>query len=262
MRERGTQGTRTLLRPEVGRPEGDDMTRRTHVGEGGAAGTAASESAGRYRQETTVRESMRTVGDVMTHTVVAVGQGATFKEITESMHQWRVSAVPVMEADGRVIGVVSEADLLAKEEHRDGVPYFIESREHMEQLLKSGGLTAGDLMSSPAVSVRPGAQLTEAARIMARKGVKRLPVVDREDRLAGIVSRSDLLKVFLRGDEDIAAEIQREVIGLLPGPSLRVQVEQGVATVRGELADSSLLPVFARLIQSVEGVVDVNFDLR
>lgn len=239
------------------------MTRRTHVRDRRSAGAAPGESGDADRQEPAVRGTMRTVGDVMTHTVVAVGRGATFKEVAENMHEWRVSAVPVVEADARVIGVVSEADLLAKEEYRDGVPNIGEPRERMEQLAKAGALTAGDLMSSPAVCVHQDAQLTEAARIMARKRVKGLPVVDGVGRLSGFVSRSDLLKVFLRADDDIAGEIQREVIGLLPdaGPRLRVQVEKGVATVRGELADSSLVPVLARLIRSVEGVVDVDFDL-
>ncbi|WP_240969308.1 CBS domain-containing protein [Streptomyces sp. HNM0575] len=200
----------------------------------------------------------------MTRTVIAVGRQATFKDVTQNMREWHVSAVPVLEADGRVIGVVSEADLLAKEEYRDGVPAFAEPRERMEQLRKSGALTAGDLMTAPAVSVHEDAPLTEAARIMARKRVKRLPVVDGEGRLAGIVSRVDLLKVFLRADEDIAEEVRHDVLDMLPGansPLLRVQVEKGVVTVMGELADSSLVPVAARLIRSVEGVVDVRFDL-
>ncbi|MGH3118032.1 MAG: CBS domain-containing protein [Gaiellales bacterium] len=150
---------------------------------------------------------------------------------------------------------------LGAEEHRT---FGCRPRERMQQLLKSGALTAGDLMSTPAVAVHQDAQLTEAARIMARKRVKRLPVVDGEGRLAGIVSRGDLLKVFLRSDEDIAEEIRHEIIGLLPGaaPSLRVDVEKGVATLRGELHDSSYMPVAARLIRSVEGVVDVEFDLE
>ena len=208
--------------------------------------------------------SLRTVGDVMTHTVVAVGLQAAFKEIAQTMHDWRASAVPVLEADGRVIGVVSEADLLAKEEYRDGVPNLNEPRERMEQLLKSGALTAGDLMTSPAVSVHEDAQLTEAARIMARKRVKRLPVVDGEGRLRGIVSRGDLLKVFLRADGDIAEEIRRDVVSLLPktDSSIDVHVDEGVVTVTGHLTDSALTPVLARLIRSVEGVVDTRFDLQ
>ena len=218
---------------------------------GGAAGQGPGPGA-----------SPRTVGDVMTRAVVAVGREAPFKDVTRNMREWGVSALPVLEADGRVIGVVSEADLLAKEEYREEPPGLNEPRERIARLLKSGGLTAGDVMSSPAVSVHEDAQLTEAARIMARKQVKRLPVVDGEGRLTGIVSRSDLLKVFLREDEEIADEIRREVLSLLPGAGqgLRVDVEKGVATVRGELTDTSLVPVVARLIRSVEGVVVVRVE--
>ncbi|RAJ59987.1 BON domain-containing protein [Streptomyces sp. Amel2xB2] len=220
-------------------------------------------AAGAHRQDRADGASLRAVADVMTHTVVAVGRQATFKDVAENMHEWRVSGMPVVEADGRVIGVVTEADLLAKEEYRDGVPNLNEPRERMERLLKSGALTAGEMMSTPAVSVHQDARVTEAARIMAWKGVKRLPVVDGAGRLVGIVSRSDLLKVFLRSDEEIAEEIRQEVLGLLPdaAPTLRVQVDEGLATVRGTLDDRSLVPVAARLIRSVEGVVDVDFDL-
>ncbi|WP_079131858.1 CBS domain-containing protein [Streptomyces nanshensis] len=220
-------------------------------------------AAGAHRQDRADGASLRAVADVMTHTVVAVGRQATFKDVAENMHEWRVSGMPVVEADGRVIGVVTEADLLAKEEYRDGVPNLNEPRERMERLLKSGALTAGEMMSTPAISVHQDARVTEAARIMAWKGVKRLPVVDGAGRLVGIVSRSDLLKVFLRSDEEIAEEIRQEVLGLLPdaAPTLRVQVDEGLATVRGTLDDRSLVPVAARLIRSVEGVVDVDFDL-
>jgi CBS domain-containing protein len=250
------------------------MTRegRSHHRAGQPA-EGASAASRPHREDFAPGSSPRTVGDVMTRTVIAVGRQATFKDITQNMREWHVSAVPVLEADGRVIGVVSEADLLAKEEYRDGVPALGEPRERMEQLRKSGALSAGELMTTPAVSVHEDAPLTEAARIMAHKRVKRLPVVDGEGRLAGIVSRVDLLKVFLRTDEDIAEEITRDVIDMLPGAaaspaspaslssSLRVRVEKGVVTVMGEPADPSLVPVVARLIRSVEGVVDVRFDL-
>lgn len=238
-----------------------DSVRGAGTDTGGTDTTGTDAGAG--REVPAQKPAMRSVGDVMTHAVIAVGRDATFKEITEKMHQWRVSAVPVVEADVRVIGVVSEADLLAKEEYRNQAPGIAEPRDYAEEVRKSGALTAGDLMTSPAVAVREDAQLTEAARIMARKRVKRLPVVDGTGRLTGIVSRSDLLKVFLRSDGDIADEIEREVLDLLPGvgPSARVQVEKGVATVSGHLEDASLVPVLARLIRSVEGVVDVEFDL-
>jgi CBS-domain-containing membrane protein len=204
--------------------------------------------------------STSTVSDVMTRSVVATSRLNGFKKIAQTMHEWHVSALPVLEADGRVIGVVSEADLLPKEYRRD-IAGADEPRERAEELLKSGGLTADELMTSPAVSVHADAQLTEAARIMARMRVKRMPVVDGGGRLAGIVSRSDLLKVFLRGDEEIAEEIRSDVLGLLPGDTsaVQVRVEKGVATVTGSLPDPSLVPVTARLVRSVEGVVDVRF---
>jgi len=206
--------------------------------------------------------SLRTVADVMTHAVVAVGRGAPFKDIVATMRKWNVSALPVLEGDSRVVGVVSEADLLAKEAHHDAPPRLWERPERMAELEKSAASTAGDLMTAPAVSVSADAPISEAARIMAWRRVKRLPVVDRESRLVGIVSRADLLRVFLRGDDDLAREIRRDVLGMMPGElsHLGVQVRDGVVTLAGELPDPSMAPVLARLVRSVEGVVDVRFE--
>ncbi|WP_317440832.1 CBS domain-containing protein [Streptomyces collinus] len=204
------------------------------------------------------------VSDVMTQTVAAVGCRAPFKEIVQLMQDWQVSALPVIEGEGRVVGVVSEADLLPKEELRDDPDAsYLQLRQPVD-VAKAAALTAGDLMSSPAVTVRGGAALAEAARIMAHEGVKRLPVVDGAGLLAGLVSRADLLKVFLRDDEDIAEEVRREIAShLFPPPSsaVHVEVRDGVVTLTGRLADTALVPVAARLIRAVEGVVDVQFDL-
>lgn len=197
------------------------------------------------------------VSDVMTTTVVSVGRGAPFKEIVRLMRDWRVSALPVVEGEGRVVGVVSEADLLRREEFRD-------AQEVRDAAAEVGALTAGGLMTAPALTVRPGATLAQAARIMARGGVKRLPVVDEVSVLQGVVSRADLLKVFLRDDEEIAEEVRREVVSyLFPAPAslLRVVVRDGVVTLTGRIRDTSLVPVAARLVRAVEGVVDVDFDL-
>lgn len=204
------------------------------------------------------------VSDVMTQTVAAVGRRAPFKEIVQLMQDWQVSALPVIEGEGRVVGVVSEADLLPKEELRDDPDAgYLQLRQPVD-VAKAAALTAGDLMSSPAVTVRGGAALAEAARIMAHEGVKRLPVVDDAGLLAGLVSRADLLKVFLRDDGDIAEEVRREIAShLFPPPSsaVHVDVQDGVVTLTGRLADTALVPVAARLIRAVEGVVDVQFDL-
>ncbi|MFJ2238034.1 CBS domain-containing protein [Streptomyces sp. NPDC087859] len=201
-------------------------------------------------------ESPYTVSDVMTHTVVAVGSEAPFKEIVELLDQWKVSAVPVLAGEGRVVGVVSEADLLPKEEVRDS-----DDAEFAERA-KAGAVTAGELMSAPAVTVHADATVAEAARIMARRHVKRLPVVDRIGILQGVVSRSDLLKVFLRTDAEIAGEIRLSVLNRLPVTTpLTVEVSEGVVTLGGSLPERGLEPVLARAMRAVEGVVDVRVEL-
>ncbi|NBM20388.1 CBS domain-containing protein [Streptomyces sp. GC420] len=204
------------------------------------------------------------VSDVMTHTVVAVGREATFKEIVRTMEQWKVSALPVLEGEGRVVGVVSEADLLPKEEFRDTDPDRYEQLRRLSDLAKAGAVTAGELMTAPAATIQASATLAQAARAMAQRKVKRLPVVDETGMLQGIVSRADLLKVFLRDDEDIAEEVRREVVAyLFPAPlsPIQVTVEDGVVTLSGRIRDTTLVPVAARLVRAVEGVVDVEIAL-
>ncbi|GAA0448445.1 CBS domain-containing protein [Streptomyces olivaceiscleroticus] len=209
-------------------------------------------------------QSPHTVDDVMTRTVVAVGRDAPFKEIVKTMEQWQVSALPVLEGESRVVGVVSEADLLPKEQFRDHTPSRIEQARELEALVKSGGMTAGELMTAPAITVHADATIAQAARTMAVYKIKRLPVIDAEGRLEGVVSRSDLLKVFLREDADIAEEVRREIVGPLfrsHGQEVTIEVTDGVVTISGEIKDCSLVPVAARLIRSVEGVVDADMRL-
>ncbi|WP_431962544.1 CBS domain-containing protein [Actinacidiphila sp. bgisy160] len=199
------------------------------------------------------------VGDVMTRKVVAVALGTSFKEIVRTLEQWKVSAVPVVADGTRVVGVVSEADLLRKEEHHeDDAPPVGAGRD------KAAAATSEELMTAPAVTVREDAPLAQAARTMALHRVKRLPVVDADGALQGVVSRGDLLKVFLRPDEDIVRDVREVIAGeFLPGAWQLVDVEaaDGIVTVSGLLADRSLVPVVARMVRSVEGVVDVRFDL-
>ncbi|MEV5528474.1 CBS domain-containing protein [Streptomyces prunicolor] len=194
------------------------------------------------------------VSDVMTRTVATVGREAAFKDIVRTMQERRVSALPVLDAAERVIGIVSEADLLPKEEFRDDDPDRRTQLRRLSDLAKAGSVTAGELMTAPA----------QAARTMARAKVKRLPVVDHAGRLEGVVGRADLLKVFLREDEEIAEEVRREVVAhLFPGPAsvVRVEVRDGVVRLGGRVRDTSLVPVAARLVRAVEGVVDVEFGL-
>lgn len=188
---------------------------------------------------------LRTVDDVMTHAVVTVNRGAPFKDIVEAMRQWRISALPVVSDEGRVVGVVSEADLLLKAQGAD----------------ESRAVTAGQLMTVPAVTVPRNAGIAGAARLMARGHLKRLPVVDDDGRLVGVVSRGDLLKIYLRPDEDIAQELRDLIMTqLLPvgSASVYVHVSDGIVRLSGTVPDPSLGDVLVRVARTVPGVVDVS----
>ncbi|MFJ2592348.1 CBS domain-containing protein [Streptomyces erythrochromogenes] len=203
----------------------------------------------------------RTVSDVMTKSVVTVTPAADFKEIVTAMELWKVTAIPVIEGEGHVVGVVSEADLLPKEEFHGHRPGMIEQMRHPGHTTKAGSLRAEELMTSPAMTIRPDATLPRAARLMADRRIKRLPVVDADGTLKGIVSRADLLKIFLRTDDDLAAEVLREVVERLFPLSprdIKIDVTHGVVTLRGHVRDAHLVPVATRLAQAVEGVVDVR----
>ncbi|WP_416223330.1 CBS domain-containing protein [Streptomyces hygroscopicus] len=200
----------------------------------------------------------------MTRAVVAVGRDAPFKDIARLMEQWKVSALPVLEGEGRVIGVVSEADLLPKEEFRDSDPDRFTQLHRLPDLAKAGALTAEELMTSPAVTVHPGSTLAQAARIMAQRRIKRLPVVNDEGILEGIISRADLLKVFLRPDNEIADEIRRDIVDVLfptPVEPIHIMVAEGVVTLTGKVQDTDRIPLTVRLVQGIEGVVDVDCHL-
>lgn len=126
------------------------------------------------------------VSDVMTHRVVALRTGAAFKDIVKTMWEWRVSALPVLDGEGRVVGIVSQADLLPKEEYREGDAGRYGQVQHVADVRKADAATAEELMNVPAVTVAPDATLAHAARVMARDGVKRLPVVGSDGRLKGL----------------------------------------------------------------------------
>ena len=150
------------------------------------------------------------VQDVMTTDVVAIGESARCKDILTGMRQRRVSACPVLDVAGRVIGVVSEADLLVKEvgpEPFTGPGRSLRASGRRGERAKAAGVTAAELMSTPPVMISPDASVAEAAKLMYERGVKRLPVVDSDGQLAGIVSRIDLLSVFTRPDGQIRDDV-------------------------------------------------------
>ena len=204
-----------------------------------------------------------TVKDVMTTQVVAVRSGATFKEMAAALRQYRVSAFPVIDEQEKVIGIVSEADLLAKEALTD--PGVLTGVLHHEDVSKAEGLTAGDLMTPRAVTVRPEDSVEHAAQLMHFLKFKRMPVVDADGGLVGLVSRADVLAVYDRPDDDIREEISGNVImrGFLEDPrQFAVTVQAGVVTVHGSPETAALGHDIVRKIRHIPGVVAVHDELR
>ncbi|PWU46023.1 hypothetical protein DLE60_24550 [Micromonospora globispora] len=207
---------------------------------------------------------MRTwqVQDVMTTDVATVREGTAYREIVDVLTGRHITAVPVVDDARRVLGVVSEADLLYKVELQ-GQPHerrvFVR-RHQREARTKAGATLAADLMSTPPITVAPDASLVAAARIMDERHVKRLPVVDDLGRLVGIVTRGDLLKVHLRPDADIhrdvVGEVLRRVLGV-PDGVVDVTVYDGVVTLTGQLDRWSTVHLALRLTGQVSGVVEV-----
>jgi CBS domain-containing protein len=203
------------------------------------------------------------VKDLMTTPVVTVGPETPFKEIVACLAEHRVSAVPVVDDSRRVLGVVSEADLLLKEEFPEpeqDLPLWWTRRARLDRA-KAAASVARDLMTVAVVAISPDATVAEAARRMHTAKVKRLPVVDRSGQLLGIVSRSDLLKVFDRSDQDIRREIIEDVIvgEFMMAPSrFFLHVTDGVVVLQGRVERRSLLPYVVRAVQGVEGVVRVE----
>ncbi|PKV83158.1 CBS domain-containing protein [Streptomyces sp. TLI_146] len=207
------------------------------------------------------------VGSVMTSDVVSARPGTPFKEVARLLAEHRISGLPVVDDDDKVLGVLSETDLMAHQAEAED-PYEPPRRLHAPALghaarsrrAKARARTAGELMSSPAVTVRADDTIAGAARVMAQHRVERLPVLDTEDRLVGIVTRRSLLQVFLRADEEIRAEVIRDVlVGTLwlEHGAVDITVEDGVVTLTGQLERRSEVPVAVRVTGMVDGVVDV-----
>lgn len=204
----------------------------------------------------------RTVDELMTRKVVRVRPDTPFKEIVRELAENDVTAVPVVARDGRVVGVVSEADLMRKAADQPdpfGRP-LVPNLEAWERA-KAEGARAEELMSAPPVCARPEWNVVETARLMSVQGVKRLPVVDETDRLVGIISRADILRVFLREDTAIREEIHRDLLqktlGLTPS-AVTAEVSEGQVTLTGTVEARSMIPVIERLCRSVDGVVAVH----
>ena len=202
------------------------------------------------------------VRDVMSSLPIAVLETTPFREIAGRLRECRVSAFPVLDADGKVRGVVSEADLLVKEAmlgEPASVGGFLAGIAHHAARAKARGITAADLMTSPAVTIGPDDTVEHAARLMFTRKVKRLPVVGPDGRLVGIVSRTDVLAVFNRADADIRQEIMSEVITGCSEPSwYSVIVKDGVVTMEGTPETPAIGHDLVRRAWHVQGVVAVR----
>ncbi|GAA3560403.1 CBS domain-containing protein [Nonomuraea rosea] len=214
-----------------------------------------------------------TVKDVMTTRVTTVREHAPFRDIAEVLVTNGISAAPVVDGDDRVIGVVSEGDLMRKEEFREqysGESYRPSRRSQLRRWItgqheagerKAAENTAAGLMDAPAVTVSPFASISRAARLMDEHGVKRLIVVDDQGRPSGIVSRRDLLKMYLRDDD----ETRRRVVEGIPSHArwddrdgIIVEVHDGIVTLSGQAGRRSEAKTAVQTAQRVEGVVDVH----
>ena len=201
-----------------------------------------------------------TVKDVMTTRVIWVKKDATFREMAVALRDHRVSAFPVIDDDGKVIGVVSEADMLTKEALVDELGIF-GGILHRRDQAKARGIIAGDLMTTAVVAVRPGDTVEHAAKLMYDRGVKRLPVTDESGHLVGIISRADVLSVFARTDEDIRKEITEDLLlgEFYTHPrTLNATVKDGIVTLAGVPETNEVGHEFARRVRHVQGVVAVR----
>jgi len=202
----------------------------------------------------------RTVRDVMTAPVATVGEDTSFKHVAEIMAEHGVGALPVLDAGGRVVGIVSQIDLLRKEEYQDDPKAPRPPLFSHDGRSRSAGLTAKDVMSLPVVTIAPEASVVAAARALDRGHVGHLVVTHPDGTIAGIISPRDLLKVYLRPDEEIRAEIVDDVLTKYCGtdPSwVDVKVSEGVVTMRGQVDHKSMVPLAARMARAVDGVVSV-----
>ncbi|WP_020658870.1 CBS domain-containing protein [Amycolatopsis benzoatilytica] len=200
------------------------------------------------------------IRSVMTTDVAQASPDLPFKAVAALLEERGVGGAPVVDEHGRVLGVVSRGDLLERDVEHHGIgPQARRGRR------KAEGLFAADLMSAPAITVSVDDDLRHAAQLMETHRVHRLPVLGEDGTLAGVVSRADLVRVFLRPDNEIRAEVRDEVLEremCIDPASLYVAVQDGVVTLSGRVERYSMIPVIAALVGRVDGVVEVKEQLR
>lgn len=208
---------------------------------------------------------MLTINDVMSRPALTVHPETPLKDVARLLVEQRISGLPVVDDERRVLGVISEADLLLKEQGPAAVPH-----RHLERLLgessttrarlaKVEATTAGEAMSSPAVTISADRPLAEAATLMTRRGINRLPVVE-DGVLVGVVSRADLVRAYVRTDDELGEAVRREILlgTMWLDPRLfDVTVRNGIVRIAGSVGRRSTAEVIARMIAMIPGVVDV-----
>lgn len=194
------------------------------------------------------------VRDVMSHDVPTVGPDASYKRIAELLSAQRIRAVPVVDSRSRLLGIVSESDLIRRNGTVSG------SRKWRRSRRPASRLTAHELMTSPARHASPDVPIARIAKVCAERDLRQLPVVDEDDVVLGMVSRIDLLKVFERADDEIREEIVHTVVTeqfCIPPMSVDVAVLDGVVTIRGQLEHAGIDRSLVQAVRAVPGVVDV-----
>ncbi|GAA1365992.1 CBS domain-containing protein [Streptomyces beijiangensis] len=213
------------------------------------------------------------IGSVMTGDVVCAEFGTPFKEVARLLAEHKISGLPVVDGDERVMGVVSGTDLMRDQARtalspqpslRPRLRLLPKGRSQWDRNVSVREHSAGQLMSRPAVTIHADDTVAVGARTMAQHGIERLPVVDDEDRLVGIVTRRDLLQLFLRPDADLHREVVESVLGgalRLPLTAVSVDVQDGVVMLKGEVERRIEATVAQRMAQQIDGVIDVVSEL-
>jgi CBS domain-containing protein len=213
---------------------------------------------------------MLTVRDVMTRPVRTVGPDTPLKDVARLLIESGISGVPVVDAAGAVLGIVSEADFLMKEQgaaavhHRRMATFLGETAETRAQLEKVAARTAGEAMTAPAQAIAPSRPLHEAAALMTQRRINRLPVIE-SGRLVGIVTRADLVRAYLRTDEELERTIRDDVllrILWLDPTGFNVSVLNGEAIVSGSVERRSTAEIVEETLKLVPGVVHAEVNVR
>jgi CBS domain-containing protein len=208
------------------------------------------------------------VSDVMTRDPISVTDEMPLREVARILSEHQISGVPVVDDEGGCIGVVSEADLLIKQlgrpmSRRLPIEWIIGERHDPAELRRRAALTAGQAMSSPAVTISPDRPIREAAATMVDRKVNRLPVMD-DGRLVGIVTRADLVRSYLRLDEEVLRVVRDEIVRhtmWLDPNALDISVREGVVTIGGSVDRRSTARILEKLIGLVDGVSGVSSTL-